>query len=87
MNTITIDSNIYKGAEMYAKLHNISIESVIEKGMTHFLGKLIPQAAKEEKQSLDEVLALMDTMMISGGDVVPTEENAMETLVDSKYKL
>ena len=38
MNTITIDSNIYKGAEMYAKLHKISIAAVIEKGLTLLLG-------------------------------------------------
>lgn len=38
MNTITIDSNIYKGAEMYAKLHKISIEAAIEKGLTLLLG-------------------------------------------------
>lgn len=25
MNTIVIDSNIYKGAESYAKMHNISV--------------------------------------------------------------
>ena len=28
MNTIAIDSNIYKGAESYAKLHNISVTAV-----------------------------------------------------------
>ena len=29
MNTIAIDSNIYKGAESYAKLHNISVTAAI----------------------------------------------------------
>ena len=40
MNTISIDSNIYKGAELYAKLHNISVEAVIEKGLTLLLENL-----------------------------------------------
>lgn len=40
MNTVTIDSNIYiKGAEMYAKLYNISVESVFEKGINLLLEK------------------------------------------------
>lgn len=30
MTTIAIDSNIYKGAEMYARLHNISVEHLVE---------------------------------------------------------
>lgn len=86
MNTVTIDSKIYKGVENYAKLHNISIESVIEKGMTLFLGTLIPTAKKKEK-NLDEALALMDSMMIKGGKTIPADEDAMETFVETKYKL
>ena len=34
MNTIAIDSNIYKGAESYAKLHNISVTAAIEKAVS-----------------------------------------------------
>lgn len=37
MNTIAIDSNIYKGAESYAKLHNISVTAAIEKAISLFL--------------------------------------------------
>ena len=36
MNTIAIDSNIYKGAESYAKLHNISVTAAIEKAISLF---------------------------------------------------
>lgn len=36
MKTIAIDSNIYKGAEMYAKLHNISVERLVEKFLMTF---------------------------------------------------
>ena len=34
MNTIVIDSNIYKGAESYAKMHNISVTAAIEKAIS-----------------------------------------------------
>lgn len=30
MNTIIIDSNIYRGAESYAKRHNISVRQLVE---------------------------------------------------------
>lgn len=86
MNTITIDSNIYKGLEAYAKLHNVSIESVIEKGLTLFLGKFVPASPRKER-SLDEALALMETMMIKDGNPVPADEDAMSTLAEEKYKL
>lgn len=40
MNTVTINSVAYQGAEMYAKLHHISVEAVFEKGIDLLLGKL-----------------------------------------------
>ena len=43
MNTIAIDSNIYKGAESYAKLHNISVTTAIEKAISLFLQKVQPK--------------------------------------------
>lgn len=30
MNTLTIDQNIYKGAEKYTKIHNISMQEFVE---------------------------------------------------------
>ena len=36
MKTIAIDNNIYEGAEMYAKLHNISVERLVEKFLLTF---------------------------------------------------
>lgn len=41
MNTITIDSNIYQGAERYAKLHNLSLKQMVENFLLKF------QAGKE----------------------------------------
>lgn len=41
MNTITIDSKIYRIAEMYAKLHHVSVETVFEKSVNLFLKKFM----------------------------------------------
>lgn len=41
MNTITVDSKIYRIAEMYATLHHISVETVFEKSVNLFLKKFI----------------------------------------------
>ena len=30
MNTLTIDQNIYNGAEIYAKRHNVSVQQLVE---------------------------------------------------------
>ena len=43
MNTIVIDSNIYKGAESYAKMHNISVTAAIEKAISMFLRTVQPK--------------------------------------------
>mgnify|MGYP000005353924 FL=1 len=36
MNTISVDSYIYRGAELYAKLHNVSIGQMVEKYLLRF---------------------------------------------------
>ncbi len=36
MNTITVDSKIYRGAELYAKLHNISVDHLVENFLLTF---------------------------------------------------
>ena len=48
MNTITIDSNIYRGAEDYAKRHNVSIKQLVE---TYLRKILSPEAP--DKPALD----------------------------------
>lgn len=39
MNTISINKSLYEGAEIYAKLHHISVEAVVEKGLNLLFGK------------------------------------------------
>ena len=61
MNTITIDSKIYKGAEMYAKLHNISVDHLVETllekfQVSSFKSETVNDNAEEFLDALDEDL-------------------------------
>ena len=54
MNTITIDQTIYEKAEYYAKIHNLSLQSMVEELLQNVISAKpfnIPQAlpAKWEK--------------------------------------
>ena len=48
MSTLTIDKNIYNGAELYAKKHNISLQSMVEE----MLKSVISSKPSEEPSSL-----------------------------------
>lgn len=88
MNTVAIDSNIYKGAELYAKLHKISVEAVIEKGLTLLLGKnTLKKEVADEDVELEKAMKLMETMMIQGGKPVPADVDPMAIFVQEKYGL
>ena len=61
MNTITVDSKIYRGAEIYAKLHNISVDRLVEKYLMTFQvpsseSESMTKEADEYLDSLDEDL-------------------------------
>ena len=87
MNTIAIDSNIYKGAESYAKLHNISVTAAIEKAISMFLQKVQPKQKLMETTEFKEALAHVKSIVPSGGNPVPADENGLDALVEQKYKL
>lgn len=89
MNTITIDSNIYQSVENYAKLHNISVNDVIERGVSLLLGKVLaPQNIDvKETTGFKEALAYVRTLKAQNGKPVPENENGLEALTDLKYKL
>ena len=57
MSTITVDSKIYRGAEIYAKLHNISVDSLVEKFLMKF--QIFSESETASKES-DEVLDALD---------------------------
>ena len=58
MNTITVDSKIYRGAEIYAKLHNISVDRLVEKYLMTFQ---LPSSESESKdKESDDYLDSLD---------------------------
>ena len=60
MNTITIDDNIYRGAELYAKLHNISITKLVEKAILNIVSqKEKPFELKKEEELSPEIRSLI----------------------------
>ena len=89
MNTITIDSNIYQRVENYAKLHNISVNDVIERGVSLLLGKVLASKNTDVKETtgFKEALAYVRTLKAQNGKPVPENENGLEALTDLKYKL
>ena len=87
MNTIAIDSNIYKGAESYAKLHNISVTAAIEKAISLFLQKVQPKQKLLETAEFSDALSYVKTLKAKGGKPIPADENSLDALVDKKYAL
>lgn len=61
MSTITVDSKIYKGAEIYAKLHNISVDSLVEKFLMKF--QIFSESETASKESDDVLDALDENLM------------------------
>ena len=61
MSTITVDSKIYRGAEIYAKLHNISVDSLVEKFLMKF--QISSESETASKESDDVLDALDENLM------------------------
>lgn len=87
MNAVTIDSNRYRAAEMYAKLHNISIRDVVAKSLDLLFGQTSVKNSVSKESDFDKAMALMDTMMIKGGKKIPTDEKGIYALIEQKYSL
>ncbi len=87
MNTVAIKSNIYRGAEQYAYLHNISVADAVEKAILLLLQKVQPKQKLTETTEFKEALAYVKSIVPTGGKPVPADENGMDVLVEQKYKL
>lgn len=83
MTTIAIDSNIYRGAERYAKKHNVSVRFVIESG----LRQLLDTEIETPTDDFDSAMSFVRTLSLSGGKPVPAEENGTGVLAEEKYCL
>ena len=52
MNTLTIDQNIYNGAEEYAKLHNVSVRQLVEEYLVSI--QMVDKSTSDNYQCADE---------------------------------
>ena len=79
MNTITIDSNIYQSVENYAKLHNISVNDVIERGVSLLLGKVLAPKNTDVKETtgFKEALAYVRTLKAQNSKPVPENDSEL----------
>lgn len=87
MYQIAINNNVYKGAEMYAKLHNISVSDAIEKAVMSLLQKLQPKQKYTDTTEFKDALAYVKTLKAKGGMPIPVDENGLDALVEDKYAL
>ena len=81
MNAVTIDNNRYRTAEMYAKLHNISIRDVVAKSLDLLFEQTPAETSANKETDLDKAMAIMDTMMIKGGKKIPADEKGVDALI------
>lgn len=91
MNTISIDSDMYKGAAEYARRYNISIKEVVEHGIQLVIGTINANVAKRkraktDKLSMKEAMEYVETLSASGGSPVPADEDGREARIE-KYML
>lgn len=78
MNTIKINADIYHEAENYAKLNNLSIQNVIEKGLKTFFENMRALKPRHESVDMKQALQYVSTLSASGSAVVPADEDGRE---------
>lgn len=88
MNTITIDDNIYRGAELYAKLHNISITKLVEKAILNIVSqKEKPFELKKEEELSPEIRSLIGVVKSPSQIEDLNGRNARMEYLKEKYSL
>lgn len=78
MNAITINTEIYKGIEIYAKKHNVSINQLVE----DYLKRLLANSAAQTKKDLPDSLKKMRGVL---ADVADKDDDKLNYLLE-KYK-
>lgn len=87
MNTVAINSNVYRSAVQYANLHNISVSDAVEEAILLLLQKVQTKQRLTETKEFNEALTYVKSIVPTGGKSVPTDENGLDVLVEKKYKL
>lgn len=68
MNAITINTEIYKGLEIYAKKHNVSINQLVEDYLKKLLTISTIQTKKELPDSLKKMRGVLTDVADQGDD-------------------
>lgn len=70
---------------MYAKMHNITVGDVIEKGVLLLIENIQPKQGIENTKKFQDALAYVKTLKAKGGSPVPDNENSISSLAEKKY--
>ena len=87
MATVTIDSTLYRGVELYAQSHNKSVNQVIEESLAHLIGKFRSKQDVTKTAEFQEALSYVKSLQLKGGKPVPADEDGMSALIERKYQL
>ena len=87
MDTITLNNNTLKYAEIYAKQHNISVSETIEKGILLLLDKIQKPQEVSTSSEFKDALTYVKMLKAKGGRPIPADENDMGALIEEKYNL
>lgn len=88
MNTIVIDTNIYKSAEIYAKMHNISIKELVEKAIQNVVGQRDSSfKLKKENELSPEIRSLIGIAQPSKDITDINGREARSEYLSEKYSL
>ena len=86
------DPTIYLDGETYAKEHHSSLEELVNKYVAG-LADLVRSRKKQravpftETDEFRNMLELVKTKAAKGGMPVPVDEDGMDALVETKYKI
>lgn len=88
MNTITIDPHIWKGAETYARLHNISLEKLIEKALASIMrNDKEAFRIKQEEELSPEIRSLIGAVKSPSQNTDIDGKEARMEYIQQKYGL
>jgi len=86
MNAIVIDTQIYKGAEIYAKMHNISIKELVEKAILNIVGQKTQSfKLKKEDELSPEIRSLIGIAKPSATNNDVNGRDARMEYISEKY--
>lgn len=88
MNTISIDSNVYKVAEIYARLHNTNVKDFIENAIIAAVGKSTQTAGKytmkSEAELSPQVRSLIGIARTADTDDINGRDERLEYLMEKQ---